>query len=65
MINGMINNGIPQKQQLKFELGLPLPATVLTKATAAYAMIAYQTAYLKAHYPLEFMAALMNNEQKH
>ena len=27
-------------------------------------MIAYQTAYLKAHYPLEFMAALMNNEQK-
>lgn len=27
----------------------------------AYAMISYQTAYLKAHYPLEFMAALMNS----
>lgn len=26
----------------------------------AYAMISYQTAFLKAHYPLEFMAALMN-----
>lgn len=27
----------------------------------SYAMIAYQTAYLKAHYPIEFMAALMNS----
>ena len=27
---------------------------------AAYAMIAYQTAYLKANYPLEFFCALMN-----
>jgi DNA polymerase-3 subunit alpha len=26
--------------------------------TAAYALITYQTAYLKAHYPVEFMAAL-------
>ena len=30
--------------------------------SAAYAMISYQTAYLKAHYPLEFMAALMSSE---
>ena len=30
--------------------------------TTAYALIAYQTAYLKARYPLEFMAALLNNE---
>ncbi|MFC1633068.1 DNA polymerase III subunit alpha [Patescibacteria group bacterium] len=28
-----------------------------------YAMIAYQTAYLKAHYPAEFMAALMTSDQ--
>ncbi|MEW6349202.1 MAG: DNA polymerase III subunit alpha [Thermodesulfobacteriota bacterium] len=27
--------------------------------SAAYAMVAYQTAYLKAHYPVEFMAALL------
>ncbi len=30
--------------------------------SAAYAMIAYQTAYLKAHYPVEFMAALISSE---
>jgi DNA polymerase-3 subunit alpha len=29
--------------------------------SAAYARIAYTTAYLKAHYPLEFMAALLNS----
>jgi DNA polymerase-3 subunit alpha len=28
---------------------------------AAYAMISYQTAYLKAHYPVEFMAGLLTN----
>jgi len=28
----------------------------------AYAMIAYQTAYMKAHYPVEFMAALLTAE---
>src|SRR5947209_11418120 len=30
--------------------------------SAAYAVITYQTAYLKAHYPLEFMAALLTTE---
>lgn len=30
--------------------------------SAAYALISYQTAYLKAHYPVEFMAALMTHE---
>jgi len=29
--------------------------------SAAYALIAYQTAYLKAHYPLEYMASLLNS----
>lgn len=29
--------------------------------SAAYAMIAYQTAYLKAHYPVEFMASLLSS----
>ncbi len=29
---------------------------------AAYALISFQTAYLKAHYPKEFMAALLTNE---
>ncbi|HTX54602.1 MAG TPA: DNA polymerase III subunit alpha [Candidatus Baltobacteraceae bacterium] len=29
---------------------------------AAYAIVAYQTAYLKANYPVEFMAALLTSE---
>lgn len=29
---------------------------------AAYALVAYQTAWLKAHYPAEFMAATMSSE---
>jgi DNA polymerase-3 subunit alpha len=33
--------------------------------SAAYAMIAYQTAYLKAHYPAEFMACLISLEATH
>lgn len=30
--------------------------------SAAYALISYQTAYMKAHYPVEFMAALLTSE---
>ncbi|MFN5951463.1 MAG: hypothetical protein ACK43N_23445, partial [Pirellulaceae bacterium] len=30
--------------------------------STAYALIAYQTAYLKAHYPTEFMAALLTGD---
>jgi DNA polymerase-3 subunit alpha len=30
--------------------------------SAAYAMVAYQTAFLKAHYPVEFMAALLTED---
>lgn len=31
--------------------------------SAAYAMITYQTAYLKAHYPVAFLAALLTSEK--
>ena len=30
--------------------------------STAYALIAYMTAYLKAHYPVEFMAALLSSD---
>src|SRR5690349_19686300 len=30
--------------------------------SAAYALLAYHTAYLKTHYPVEFMAALLTSE---
>ncbi len=32
--------------------------------SAAYALIAYRTAYLKAHYPVHFMAALLTSEKE-
>ncbi|MFQ5718117.1 MAG: DNA polymerase III subunit alpha [Acidobacteriota bacterium] len=31
--------------------------------SAAYALVAYQTAYLKAHYPVDFMAGLLTSER--
>jgi len=30
--------------------------------SAAYALLAYQTAYLKTHYPVEYFSALMTSE---
>jgi DNA polymerase-3 subunit alpha len=33
--------------------------------SAAYAVLAYQTAYLKAHYPADFMAAVMSADLDH
>ncbi len=32
--------------------------------SAAYAMVSFQTAYLKTHFPVEFMAALMSHEME-
>ena len=32
--------------------------------SAAYALIAYRTAYLKAHYPVQFMAALLTSDKE-
>ena len=43
-----------------FELIEPFAGYAFNKAhSVSYAMIAYQTAYLKANYPLEYMAALL------
>ncbi len=52
-----------------FKLIEPFAGYAFNKAHAtSYAMIAYQTAYLKAHYPAEFMTALlatyMGNQEK-
>lgn len=33
--------------------------------SAAYAMVSYQTAWLKAHYPAEFMAAVLSSDMDH
>jgi len=40
----------------------PLVAGFNKSHSAAYTLITYQTAYLKAHYPLDFMVALMTSK---
>ncbi len=62
LINGMIKNGIEQKiANAVWELFPPFAKYGFNKSHAAcYALIAYQTAYLKSHYPIEFTTALFN-----
>ena len=46
-----------------FDLLLPFAGYGFNKShAAAYALLAYQTAYLKANFPIEFMAANLTNE---
>ncbi len=63
-IKGAISGGLtPQKAHELFALIEPFAAYGFNKAHAAsYAHIAYYTAYMKAHFPAEFMAALMTAE---
>lgn len=62
LVNGMIANGIdPKTAHAIWELFPPFARYGFNRSHAAcYAMISYQTAYLKAHYPVEFMASLFN-----
>jgi DNA polymerase-3 subunit alpha len=51
----------PRKAEAIFDLMAKFAEYGFNKShSAAYALIAYQTAYLKAHYPVEFMAALLS-----
>ncbi len=67
---GATKNNIPKdKAEYIFDLMAKFAGYGFNKShSAAYALIAYQTAYLKAHYPAQFMAALlscdMNNTDK-
>ena len=60
---GSVNNGIDEKLANEvFDLLLYFAGYGFNKShSAAYAYIAYQTAYLKAHYFPEFMAATMTS----
>ncbi|MGC9046874.1 MAG: DNA polymerase III subunit alpha [Minisyncoccia bacterium] len=62
LINGMIKNGIDKKTALKiWELFPPFARYGFNKShSTSYAIISYQTAYLKAHFPAEFMTSLLN-----
>ncbi|PIV12687.1 MAG: DNA polymerase III subunit alpha [Candidatus Nealsonbacteria bacterium CG03_land_8_20_14_0_80_36_12] len=66
MIQGMLMNNDIKKEiaQKIWEWILPFASYGFNRAhSVAYATIAYQTAYLKAHYPVEFMAALLTSEK--
>jgi DNA polymerase-3 subunit alpha len=64
MIEGMMKNGISSKVAKEiWEFILPFARYGFNRSHAAcYAMIGYRTAYLKAHYPAQFMAALMTSD---
>ncbi|MFA4990354.1 MAG: DNA polymerase III subunit alpha [Candidatus Paceibacterota bacterium] len=64
LIQGMIERDINQDIAEKiWEFIEPFAQYGFNRShSACYAQIAFRTAYLKAHYPLEFMTALMNNE---
>ena len=64
-IDGTVKNGYDIKIAKElWQWILPFANYGFPKAhAAAYATIAYQTAYLKAHYPVEFMASVLTSEK--
>jgi DNA polymerase-3 subunit alpha len=63
-MKGAADNGIPPDKAGKiFYLMEKFGGYGFNKShSAAYSMIAYQTAFLKAHFPVEFMASLLTSE---
>jgi DNA polymerase-3 subunit alpha len=63
-LGGARANGIPEKKAEEiFELVRQFGGYGFNKShSTAYALLAYQTAYLKTHYPVEFYSALMTTE---
>ncbi|TAN42905.1 MAG: DNA polymerase III subunit alpha [Nitrospirae bacterium] len=60
-VKGAVENNFPEaKAKRLFEDVEPFAGYGFNKShAAAYALLAYQTAYLKAHYPVEFMTAYL------
>ena len=63
LVSGCVRNGIDEVSANKiFNEMMEFAKYAFNKShAAAYAVIAYQTAWLKAYYPVEFMAALLNS----
>jgi DNA polymerase-3 subunit alpha len=63
-VKGSVKNGIdPKKAESIFDLMAKFAEYGFNKShSAAYAVLTYQTAYLKTHYQAQFMAALMTTE---
>ena len=62
-VPGCIANGIPEQTAQKiYDEMIDFAKYAFNKShAAAYAVVAYQTAWLKYYYPVEFMAALMTS----
>jgi DNA polymerase-3 subunit alpha len=62
-VQGAVQRGYPPKKIEKiFDLMAQFAGYGFNKShSAAYALLAYHTAYLKTHYPLQFMAALLTS----
>src|ERR1700690_3950270 len=62
-VQGAVKRGYPPKKIEKiFDLMAQFAGYGFNKShSAAYALLAYHTAYLKTHYPVEFMAALLTS----
>lgn len=63
-IEGAVKKGFSAEHAKEiFDIMVPFAGYGFNKShAAAYSVVAYQTAYLKAHYPAEFMAANLTNE---
>jgi DNA polymerase-3 subunit alpha len=61
---GCLANKVPEKKAERiFNLMEEFAGYGFNKShSCAYALLAYQTAYLKVHYPVEFMAALLTSD---
>jgi len=61
---GAMQRGFPERKVAKiFDLMEQFAGYGFNKShSAAYALLAYHTAYLKTHHPVEFMAALLTSE---
>ncbi len=66
-IEGCVKNGINSELAKKiFSFIEPFAGYGFNRSHAAcYALVGYQTAYLKAHFPTEFMAALLTADRQH
>ncbi len=63
-VQGALERGVPEQTANDvFDMMAKFAGYGFNKShSAAYSVVAYQTAYLKAHYPAEFLAAAMTNE---
>jgi DNA polymerase-3 subunit alpha len=65
-IDGAINNGFTKKLAVKIfdDIIVPFSGYGFNRSHAVcYSRIAYETAYLRANYPVEFMAAMMTTDR--